>query len=170
MSDLTTVKDILAGIDTQARQLRATIEEKRQAREILAAAPLPKSDVLAILQAGVDYWVSQAPDMLARSVAAIASRPGKGADYWGKSTPLLPESAPELAHLLPALLASAMKAGLANVISTMDEIEGCGDPWSERESTLASLDAAIEAAEADLEALRSQVVAAGLRWPGKELF
>ena len=170
MSDLTTVKEVLAGIDSEARRLRAAIEANRQARETIAAAPLPKADVLAILQAGCDYWTDRAPDLLARSVAAIASRPGKSAADWGAQTPLLPEVAPELARLLPALLATSLKSGLATAINAMPEVENAGDPWAERESTLAALDAAIESDEADLEALRAQVQAAGLRWPGGELY
>ena len=38
MSDLSTVKEVLAGIDSEARRLRAAIEVNRQARETLAAA------------------------------------------------------------------------------------------------------------------------------------
>ena len=170
MSDLTTVKTVLSNIDTQARQLRASIEANRQAREILAAQPLPKSDVLATLEAAVDYWSGQAPGLLARTVTAIASRPGKSATDWGARTPLLPESSPELARLLPALLGNSLKSGFAAAIDAMPEVENAGDPWSERESTLATLDAAIESDEAALSALRAQVVAAGLRWPGTEIF
>ena len=170
MADLTTVKDILTSIDAQARQLRASIEANRQAREILAAQPLPKSDVLATLEAAVDYWTAQAPGLLARTVTAIASRPGKSATDWGARTPLLPESSPELARLLPGLLATSLKSGFAAAIAAMPEVENAGDPWAERESTLSVLDAAIESDEADLSALRAQVVAAGLRWPGTEIF
>lgn len=170
MSDLSTVKQVLAGIDSEARRLRAAIEANRQARETLAAAPLPKADVLAIMQSACDHWAAQAPGMLARSVAAIASRPGKSAAEWGGNTPVLPDLPADISRLLSGLLASSLKSGLAAAFDNVPEVEGAGDPWAERESTLAALDAAIESDEADLEALRAQVQAAGLRWPGGEIY
>jgi hypothetical protein len=170
MTDLSTVQSALASINSQVRAYRASIEANRRTREELAAAPLPLTDVLAIMEAGCDFWASMAPNLLARSVAAIATRPGKAAANWGAQTPLLPTQAADLAPLLAGLLASELKTALGTAIGAMEEIEGAGAPWSEREATLAQLDAAIEADESALAALKAQVEAAGLRWPGSEIF
>lgn len=168
--DLKAVTAGLSELDRQVRDLRHTLEAARRQREELAAAPLPRSDVLALLESECDHWVSQGPVLLDKVFAAIASRPGKQASDWQGHLPLLPSAAPELAHVLPALLGAQLKAGLATAINARAEDPAAGLPWSERAASLAALDLEIETAEADLAALRAQVQASGLRWPGGSLY
>ena len=168
--DLKAVTAGLADLDRQVRDLRRTLEAARRQREELAAAPLPRADVLAILQAECDHWIAQGPTLLEKTFAAIASRPGKVASDWQGHLPLLPSAAPELAHVLPALLGTELKEGLASAISARAEDPAAGLPWSERAASLAALDLEIETAESDLATLRGQVMASGLRWPGEGLY
>ena len=168
--DLNAVTAGLSELDRQVRDLRRSLEAARRQREELAAAPLPRADVLALLQGEVDYWASQAPTLLDKTFSTLASRPGKLAGDWQGRMPLLPASTPELAHVLPALLGTELKAGLATAINARAEDPAAGLPWSERAASLAALDLEIETAESDLATLRGQVMASGLRWPGEGLY
>ncbi len=168
--DLQAVTAGLADLDRQVRDLRRTLEAARRQREELAAAPLPKADVLALMESECDHLVSQGPGLLDKVFAAIASRPGKQAADWHGHLPLLPSAAPELAILLPALLAAELKTGLATAINARAEDPAAGPAWAERAATLAALDLEIETAEAELATLRAQVMASGLRWPGEGIY
>ena len=167
--DLKAVTAGLADLDRQVRDLRRTLETARRQREELAAAPLPKADVLALMEGEVDRWIAQGPTLLEKTFAAIASRPGKQAAEWHGHLPILP-SGTDLGPLLSALLGTELKAGLATAINAMPESPAAGLPWSERAGGLADLDSVIEGAEGELATLRAQVTGSGLRWPAAGLY
>ena len=82
-------------LDRQVRRPPAHLEAPAETREDLAAAPLPKSDVLALLQGEVDFLVSQGPALLEKTCIAIANRPGKRAGDWQGLCAVTPGSAGE---------------------------------------------------------------------------
>ncbi len=167
-NELHAVKGVLNTIEREARSLRDRIEVSKRTREELAGQPLAKSDIANIMCAGVDYWAEQGPVLLQRQAEMIASRPGKS--DWKQQTPILPGTPQELAHVLMALLGDDIKAGLRRIINGRPEDPAAGLPLDERAAKLAELDDMIAQDEQALGELKHQVAAAGLRFPGSELF
>lgn len=165
-ADLSTIRKTLEALDREAKALRASIESNRRLREEIAAAPLNKSDVLAIMQGQCDALAAQAPSMFDQQFQMIATRPGK---TWS-NVYVLPEEGPTLARALLGLMATEFKSALETAILARPENPNAGADWSERVVLLEQLDQAIAADEASLAALRDQVIASGLSWPGKDLY
>lgn len=164
--NLSAASKALQDLATERARLEARIETAARERETMAASRLPKEDIQALFLARIESIAKQAPELLARSIEAVATRPG--ALWQGpRGMPFLPDESFELARFVCAMMPEQLSIGVKRAFAQMAEHQDAGPPLSERASRIAALDKALDDDHRALAELKAAAESAGLNWaPG----
>lgn len=162
------LKDFLARArafaDSRSRAA-ADLERLKQERDELETAPLPKADFAALIEKYIDAQLAVFDANVAAAVDRLKHRPNVDFEQMRGGFPVLQMMAGDGRideRLLVALLADAVKARVRAALNRMDWPDA-GPPLAARPAARQRLDAAIEAAEKNLNEMDAAVAEAGVK-------
>lgn len=150
--------------DSRSRAV-ADLERLKQERDELETAPLPKADFAAQIENYIDAQLAVFDANVAAAVDRLKHRPSVDFAQMRGGFPVLQmmDGSGQLdERLLIALLADAVKGRVRAALNRIDWPDA-GPPLAERPAARQRLDAAIEAAEKNLNEMDAAVAQAGVR-------
>lgn len=156
----------LTALAGQRAALERAIETGARRREELVAAPLPRSDVLAVILGQIEAMSREVPVQLEKAAGLIAGHPGRKLDriLW------LPSDPDGLGRFVAAMMGPTLAEGIRKAFDRLPEDPNAGPPIAERTAQLAKIDRELDRATAELEQLRTATLAAGLPWTDRGLY
>jgi len=143
----------------------AELERLRQQRDELESLPVPKADFAAQIERYVDDQLAVFDQNVAAAVELLKHRPNVNFEQMKGGFPLLVMMGGDGRideRLLVALLADAVKGRVRAALNRMDWPDA-GPPLAARPAARQRLDAAIEAAEKNLQEMDAAVAEAGVK-------
>jgi len=143
----------------------AEVEALKQQRDELDTAPLPKADFAALIEKYVDAQLAVFDQNVAAAVDRLKHRPSVDFEQMRGGFPVLQMMGGDGRideRLLLALLADAVKGRVRAALNRIDWPDA-GPPLAERPAARQRLDAAIEAAEKNLNDMDAAVAEAGVK-------